>query len=36
MWVFGEPTEGMKREISAARATGIRIRRFTPEMEEIV
>ena len=36
LWAFGEPTAGMAREITAAREQGIKIRRFTEDMEEIV
>lgn len=36
LWAFGEPTVGMKAEIAAAEEQGIRIRRFTENMEEIV
>ncbi len=36
LWAFGEPTEGMKREIAAADKLGIKIRRFTENMEELV
>ncbi|WP_037365505.1 DUF7768 domain-containing protein [Selenomonas sp. FOBRC6] len=36
LWAFGEPTVGMKNEMAAAEEQGIRIRRFTENMEEIV
>lgn len=35
LWVFGEPTAGMKIEITKAERIGMPIRRFTREMEEI-
>jgi hypothetical protein len=36
LWVFGtEISAGMKREILAAKRRGIRIRRFSAEMEEM-
>ena len=36
VWTFGAPTAGMKAEIAAAEKQGMRIRRFTENMEEIV
>ena len=36
LWAFGEPTKGMKEELAAARAQGIKIRRFMEDMEERV
>ncbi len=36
LWSFGEPTTGMKLEIQEAKARGIKVRRFTEEMEELV
>lgn len=36
LWAFGKPTAGMKLEIAAARERGIRVRRFTEDMEESV
>lgn len=35
LWVFGEPTAGMKIEITKAERIGMPIRKFTMEMEEI-
>ena len=35
LWVFGEPTEGMSREIAAATALGIPIRRFSTDCREV-
>ena len=34
LWAFGNPSEGMKREIAAAGKAGIPVRMFTGEMEE--
>ena len=36
LWTFGESTKGMKEELAAAREQGIKIRRFTEDMEELV
>lgn len=36
LWAFGEPTAGMKQEISVAQDRGIRVRRFTEDMEELI
>jgi len=36
LWTFGKPTAGMMREIAAAHEMGIKVRRFTEDMEEMV
>ena len=36
LWAFGEPTAGMVGEIAVAREQGIKVRRFTEDMEELV
>ena len=36
LWAFGEPTAGMMEEIAAAKERGIKVRRFTEDMEELI
>lgn len=35
LWAFGKPTAGMKLEIAEAVKQGIKVRRFTENMEEL-